>query len=81
MRENLKNARKEKGMTHSQVAEYLGITERAYKYMEYGDRVGSVELWDKLEDLFSVHQRILRENTDRADSLGTHQVYRQSSQA
>lgn len=60
-RENLKKARKEAGMTQKQVAEYLFITERHYKAIEYGERVGSVELWDKLEDLFNVHQRKLRE--------------------
>ena len=61
MRENLKNARKTAGMTQKQVAEYLGITLTAYQYIECGKRVGRVELWDKLEDLFNVHQRVLRE--------------------
>lgn len=62
MRENLKAARKAAGMTQRQVAEYLHISERHYKFMESGETVGNVELWDKLEDLFSVHQRVLREN-------------------
>lgn len=61
MRENLRRARKEKGMTQKQVAEYLGIIEQHYQRIEYGTTVGKVELWDKLEDLFNIHQRVLRE--------------------
>lgn len=69
MRENLKNARKAVGLTQRQVAEYLHISERHYKFMESGHTTGNVELWDRLEDLFSVHQRILRENRPgKADS-------------
>lgn len=61
MRDNLRKARKEKGMTQAQVAEYLGITPLAYKRIEYGQRIGKLETWDKLEDLFGIHQRTLRE--------------------
>ena len=61
MRENLHRARQEKGMTQKQVAEYLGITEQHYQRIEYGTTVGKVGLWDKLEDLFNIHQRVLRE--------------------
>lgn len=61
MRKNLQEARKAKGMTQKQVAEYLGITEQYYQTIEYGNRVGRIEMWDKLEDLFNVHQRVLRE--------------------
>ena len=49
-------------MTQKQVAEYMGVCDRHYKYIESGKIVGNVELWDKLEDLFNVHQRKLREN-------------------
>lgn len=61
MREILKNARKKKGMTQLQVAEYLGIKERAYQNIEYGNTLGSISHWDKLEDLFGINQRRLRE--------------------
>ncbi len=61
MRENLRNARKEKGMTQKQVAEYLHTAERYYKQIEYGERLGSISMWDMLEDLFNIHQRKLRE--------------------
>ena len=69
MRKNLKEARQQAGMTQKQVAEYLGISERYYKFMESGQTTGNVKLWDKLEDLFNVHQRFLREiHHDKEDS-------------
>lgn len=61
MRENLCTARKAKGMTQKQVADYLEIGERYYRYIEAGTRDGDFALWDMLEDLFGIHQRILRE--------------------
>lgn len=63
MRENLRAARKAAGMTQQKVADYLGITPVAYGRIESGMRIGKVESWDKLEDLFGVHQRVLRENS------------------
>lgn len=72
MRENLRNARKEKQLTQKQVAEYLNVIERHYKAIEYGERLGSIDVWDKLEDLLEVNQRVLREisenHPDRADN-------------
>lgn len=72
MRENLRNARLEKGMTQKQVADYLHTAERYYKQIEYGERLGSIAMWDMLEDLFSIHQRKLREISEnhpgKADS-------------
>ena len=61
MRSNLKNARKTKRMTQQEVADYLGIDLRYYQKIESGDRTGDFEIWDNLEDLFAIHQRILRE--------------------
>lgn len=61
MRENLKKARKEAGMTQKQTAEYLEISERYYKQIEAGQRTGDFTLWDSLEDLLGIHQRKLRE--------------------
>ena len=60
MREKLQAARKSKGLTQQAVADYLGISERYYRYIESGTRDGDFEIWDDLEDLFSIHQRILR---------------------
>lgn len=61
MRENLKNIRKEKGLTQQQVADELGISLRYYQKIEQGSRTGDFDIWDKLEDITGVHQRILRE--------------------
>lgn len=62
-RENLKEARQKAGMTQQEVAEYLGITTRSYQRIEDGDFLGRICHWDKLEDLFKVHQRKLRLET------------------
>ena len=63
MRENLKDARKAAGLTQQQVAEHLGISERYYRFIESGARDGDFGIWDSLEDLFGVHQRILRKSS------------------
>lgn len=69
MRENLREARKAKGMTQREVAECLHVGERHYKKIESGETLGSIAIWDRLEDLFEVNQRVLREiHLDRADS-------------
>lgn len=60
-RANLQAARKAAGLTQKDVAAYLGISVTAYQYIEHGKTVGRVEHWDKLEDLFGIHQRKLRE--------------------
>lgn len=71
-RENLKNARKKAGMTQKQVADHLHVDIRHYKAIESGERLGAIDLWDKLEDLFNFHQRKLREisekNHDKANN-------------
>ena len=61
-RENLKAARKAAGMTQQQVAEKLGISVRMYQRIEDGTALGKITHWDKLEDLFEISQRQLREN-------------------
>lgn len=61
-RKNLQEARKAKGMTQKQVAEYLGIGERRYQDIEYGKTLGSIKHWDALEDLFQISQRQLRKD-------------------
>lgn len=60
-RERLKKARQEAGMTQQQIADRLEISLRYYKQIEAGQRTGDFTLWDALEDLLRVHQRILRE--------------------
>ena len=61
MRENLKRARKEKGLTQQQMADKLGISLRYYQNLEQGSRTGDFAIWDELEDITGVHQRKLRE--------------------
>lgn len=61
MRQNLKLARTEAGLTQKEVADGLGISERYYRYIEAGTREGKGQLWDKLEAQFLTHQRELRE--------------------
>ena len=61
MRETLKKARQDAGLTQKQVAEKVGLKVGSYQQIELGQRIGRIETWDKLEDLFSIHQRILRE--------------------
>lgn len=62
MREHLQAARKDKGMTQQQMADELGISLRYYQNIEAGERTGDFQLWDTLEDITGIHQRILREN-------------------
>lgn len=63
MRENLKNARKAAGLTQQQMADKLGISLRYYQQIEAGDRTGDFDIWDNLEDITGIHQRILRETS------------------
>lgn len=61
MRKNLKNARQKAGMTQQQMADKLRISLRYYQNIEDGSRTGDFTLWDTLEDITGIHQRILRE--------------------
>lgn len=64
VREYLKYARKAKGMTQQAVADYLGITLNYYQKLEEGSRDGNFGIWDSLEDLTGIHQRVLRCDSD-----------------
>ena len=61
MRANLKEARQKAGMTQQQMADRLEISLRYYQNIEAGDRTGDFVIWDTLEDITGIHQRILRE--------------------
>lgn len=61
MRRKLKEARQAAGMTQQEVADELNITLVYYQKIEDGSRTGNFEIWDKLEEMFNVHQKILRE--------------------
>lgn len=66
-RENLKAARKDKGMTQQQVADHLGISLRYYQMLEAGKFTGKFEIWDeranieKLMSAFSTEHRYIPE--------------------
>ena len=69
MRKNLQEARIKAGLTQQQMAEKLGIGLRHYKKIESGETLGSVPIWDMLEDILTANQRVLRENhPDKGDS-------------
>ena len=73
MRKNLKEARQKAGMTQQQMAKKLNISLRYYQNIEAGARTGDFVIWDTLEDITGIHQRILREisenHLDQEDSL------------
>ncbi len=60
MREKLKAARKAAGLTQQNMADRLNTSLRHYKAIESGERLGSIQIWDMLEDILNVNQRILR---------------------
>ncbi len=61
MRKNLKEARQRAGMTQQNMADKLEISLRYYQNIEAGERTGDFVIWDTLEDITDIHQRILRE--------------------
>lgn len=61
MRETLKKARQDAGLTQQNMADRLHISVRQYQRIEAGRSYGTFELWDTMEDIFSIHQRKLRE--------------------
>lgn len=72
MRKNLKLPDKGQAWTQQQVADILEISLRYYQHIEAGQRNGDFIIWDKLEDITGVHQRILRQcesnHLDKEDS-------------
>lgn len=62
MRNNLRDSRIKLGHTQEHMAEIIGISLRYYQQIEQGVRTGDVEMWDRLEDITGIHQRVLREN-------------------
>ena len=61
MRKQLKEARMRAGLTQQQMAEKLDISLVYYQKIEAGERTGDFIIWDRLEDITGIHQRILRE--------------------
>ncbi len=48
-------------MTQQNMADKLEISLRYYQNIEAGERTGDFVIWDTLEDITDIHQRILRE--------------------
>lgn len=67
MRNRLRAARKAEGYTQEEMAEAIGTSIANYGLIERGDRNGNFRIWDALEDLLGIHQRILREDFERYD--------------
>ncbi len=61
MRKNLKEARKRAGLTQQAMADKLRVSLRYYQNIEDGSRTGNFDIWDQLEDITGIHQRVLRE--------------------
>ena len=59
-------------MTQQQMADQLKISLVYYQKIEAGERTGDFLIWDTLEDITGIHQRILREiqekHPDREDN-------------
>lgn len=51
---NLKELRKKRNLSQTQVAEALGISLRAYQNYEYNQREPNIEMINKLADYFNV---------------------------
>lgn len=75
-REKLREARKKAGITQQKMADMLHISLIYYQKIEEGSRGGDFPIWDKLEEITGIHQRILREieeiHLSRADNPLTH---------
>lgn len=69
MRDRLRSERKTRKWTQPQIAEQIGVTVRTYQNYESGHRTPSLEVANKLEDLFGLPQRELLIDSGRTDSV------------
>ena len=60
-RTNLIHARRQMGLTQTELGRLAGITVSAISHLESGHNGARPETWDKLEDILGVPQRKLRE--------------------
>jgi len=69
MQNRVRELRTAAGLTQQALADRLGIHGRYYKAIESGEKLGAIWVWDKLEDVLGINQRVLREShPDKADS-------------
>ncbi|MCD7723515.1 MAG: helix-turn-helix domain-containing protein [Clostridiales bacterium] len=70
LKEQLKQLRKSKKLTKKQVAESVGITERAYIAYEYGERDVSTDTLARFADFYCVTtDYLLGRNTDEMETI------------
>ena len=62
MRENLKKARKEAGMTQKQVAEYLKVSERHYIYIDMSGEY-NIPKYEDIANMIKEHIKEINNNT------------------
>jgi DNA-binding XRE family transcriptional regulator len=58
---NLINARHKAELTQTELGELVGTTKKRISAIETATCGTRDELWDKLEDVLGIHQRVLRE--------------------
>lgn len=69
LKDNLKLLREQKKITKKQVADAIGVTERAYITYEYGQRDVSTETLQKLADFYHVSTDYLLGRPDAAEPV------------
>lgn len=73
-------ARKKEGLTQKQLAEKIGVSIYAIAHIEQGQRVGSVETWEKINNFFEdVNisydcEEIIEEIKEEIEEFGEDQV-------
>lgn len=69
VRNRIRDLREDNDLTHTQLAESIGITQRKYSYIETGTQPLTDELLIKLADYYDVSIDYLLCQTDRPERL------------
>ena len=64
----LRHERIARGWSLEYVASKIGVTKTAIHDIETGKRLGSIKVWDALEDLFGENQRTLRKQINKKEN-------------
>lgn len=65
---NLEIARKTRQLSQKQLAEQAGISDRMYRYIERGEKYGSMQVWVKLSEILGKPIEFLIENNKGAEN-------------
>jgi transcriptional regulator with XRE-family HTH domain len=68
MKKVLRDTRLNKCLKQTELAALIGLTKQGYWDIEHGRSKGSVNIWDKLEEVLGVDQKILRQVDDTTSS-------------